>query len=217
MKIAKFMTDKSLASVLLLTVFFITSLYQAKAQGSGTFTDPRDGETYITIKVPNKKVTWMAQNLRWRMDDGSWSYNGLTSAPYYKQFNFGRLYTWYAAIKACPAGWRLPSDTDWDILISAFGGEENGSAFKSTIGWENGGWGNGSNTSGFSGLPGGRVREGYEQYLDDHGWGFWWSSSDTGPGSGRAYYRNLVDVSRSINRTTEGKSDGMSVRCLRDD
>ncbi|MDR0517359.1 MAG: hypothetical protein LBH25_09995 [Fibromonadaceae bacterium] len=30
---------------------------------------------------------------------------------------YGRLYDWNTAMKACPAGWHLPSGTDWNVLM----------------------------------------------------------------------------------------------------
>jgi uncharacterized protein (TIGR02145 family) len=212
MKIAKFMTDKSRASVLFLTVFYITCLYQAKAQKTGTFTDPRDGETYTTIKIEDPagtKVTWLAQNLRYLPAGtaNSWAYDNQEK---YVQ-NLGRLYTWYAALKACPRRWRLPSNTDWNILISAFGADKNANALKSTKGWTNGG--NGSNTSGFSGLPGGyRNSVGEFDYLGSVG--VWWSSSEGS--SNYAWWLGLNNSSGNVNRNYYGKESGLSVRCLRD-
>jgi len=208
------MTDKSAASVLLLTVFFITCLYQAKAQGSGTFTDPRDGETYATIEIEDPlvgKVTWMVQNLRFLTAD-SWAYNNKEK---YVQ-NLGRLYTWWAAIKACAAGWRLPDVADWDALINAFGGDKNANVLKSTRGWTNGG--NGSNTSGFSGIPGG-YRSYYGVFYSLGSVGVWWSSSEEN--IDLAWYLNLGEDSGNVYRydgTKAGrdKGNGLSVRCLRD-
>ena len=37
---------------------------------------------------------------------------------------WGRLYEWNAAMTACPEGWRLPKDEDWNKLISRFGGND---------------------------------------------------------------------------------------------
>lgn len=92
---------------------------------------------------------------------------------------FGALYTWAAAMNGaatselnpsnvqgiCPCGWHLPSDAEWIELemflgmsfleADAFGwrGTDEGDQMKTTSGWFNGG--NGTNTSGFSALPGG--------------------------------------------------------------
>lgn len=36
---------------------------------------------------------------------------------------YGRLYTWAAAQRACPKGWHLATDEDWEDMIEALGGE----------------------------------------------------------------------------------------------
>ena len=35
---------------------------------------------------------------------------------------YGRLYTWEEAMKACPSGWHLPSNEEWEALVSSAGG-----------------------------------------------------------------------------------------------
>jgi len=58
----------------------------------------------------------------------------------------------------CPEGWHLPGDDEWDVLVSTveelngYSGVE-GKSLKSTSGWTDGG--NGTDTYGFTGLPGG--------------------------------------------------------------
>jgi uncharacterized protein (TIGR02145 family) len=73
--------------------------------------------------------------------------------------------------------------------------------------------GNGTNTSGFSGLPGG-YRNSFGPFLTIGNLGNWWSSSESGTDDAwfRALYYNKGDVSRGEPR----KKDGFSVRCLRD-
>jgi uncharacterized protein (TIGR02145 family) len=73
--------------------------------------------------------------------------------------------------------------------------------------------GNGNNTSGFSGLPGG-----YRDFLgpfDSVGkYGYWWSSmeDDTSYALTRSLYYDFGDLVRAI----KNKRDGLSVRCLKD-
>jgi uncharacterized protein (TIGR02145 family) len=72
---------------------------------------------------------------------------------------YGRLYGWDAAMKACPAGWRLPTNNDWNALINFAGGEKAaGKKLKSKAGWNNNG--NGTDDFGFSALPGGNYQAG---------------------------------------------------------
>ena len=79
-----------------------------------------------------------------------------------------------------------------------------------TYGWYGGG--NGTNSSGFSGLPGGFRY--YFGYFDGAGGiGYWWSSSPNGSGAwGRYLYYNYEFVYRG----NYDQRNGFSVRCVRD-
>ena len=120
---------------------------------SETMTDSRDGQTYKTVTIGTQ--TWMAQNLNYETAN---SYCCKDSASYCTKY--GRLYTWAAATTACPEGWHLPSQTEWEVLFTAVGGQSTaGKVLKSTSGWNNGG--NGTDAFAFSALPaGGRYNHG---------------------------------------------------------
>jgi len=70
---------------------------------------------------------------------------------------YGKLYNWYAVSDSrglAPVGYHVPSDAEWTLLTDYLGGEEKaGDKMKSKQGWAEDG--NGTNSSGFSGLPGG--------------------------------------------------------------
>ena len=76
----------------------------------GKFTDPRDSRTYPYTTIAGKD--WMERNLAYcgfgkaymSINDGG--YDAMTDI-------FGMYYTWDEAMKACPEGWRLPSDQEW--------------------------------------------------------------------------------------------------------
>jgi uncharacterized protein (TIGR02145 family) len=73
--------------------------------------------------------------------------------------------------------------------------------------------GNGMNSSGFSGLPGGyRLTNGYFIYVGDDG--FWWSASEN-DGS-LAWGRGLGNGNSYLDRNSYYKDDGLSVRCVKD-
>ena len=81
---------------------------------------------------------------------------------------------------------------------------------KTDYGWYDGG--NGTNSSGFSGLPGGaRFNDGY--FLSAGYNGYWWSSS---PIASLAWYRNLRDGYENVFRNLNFPQFGFSVRCVRD-
>jgi uncharacterized protein (TIGR02145 family) len=152
----------------------------------------------------------MAENLRYNIE-GSWCYDN-DEANCQK---YGRLYTWDAAKKACPAGWHLPSRKEWRELIRAVDsnaqlGEEDwdydnvaGKMLKSQTGWNVLSGIENKDTFGFSALPGGaRFSNGSFDYVGDGG--YWWTAPDDG--SGNAYYRGMYysydhvgeDWSRSV-------------------
>ncbi len=62
--------------------------------------------------------TWMAENLNYE------TVNSYTYADKKKNsIHFGKLYTWDAAINACPTGWHLPVAEEWQELIDFYGGD----------------------------------------------------------------------------------------------
>jgi len=73
--------------------------------------------------------------------------------------------------------------------------------------------GNGSNSSGFSGLPAG-GRYGLGTFGSVGEGAYWWSSTETA--TGFAWGRALNDGDSSVGRGDGGKGGGLSVRCLRD-
>jgi uncharacterized protein (TIGR02145 family) len=91
-------------------------------------------------------------------------------------------------------------------------GTDQGTQMKTTYGWNGGG--NGTNSSGFSGLPGGfRVNLGFFDLAGDLG--SWWSSSPSGSGS-HAWSRFLSNDYEGVYRSSFSRRGGFSVRCVRD-
>ena len=128
---------------------------------------------------------------------------------------YGKLYNWYAVNDArglAPQGYHIPTDAEWTTLTTYLGGKEvAGTKMKSISGWNENG--NGSNESGFNGLPGGyRYKDGAFYFVGD--FGFWWSSTEYTTGT--AWNRNLVFGHGSVSSGNGAKGDGFYVRCLRD-
>lgn len=118
-------------------------------------TDLRDGEFYPIVTIGNQ--TWMAENLRY---DAS----GSQVHPQHPTTKYGRLYDGVVAQTVCPDGWHLPSDVEWSEMEMALGMPatdasktgwrgEHGEKMKSVTNWAN--EVNGTNSSGFNGLPSG--------------------------------------------------------------
>jgi uncharacterized protein (TIGR02145 family) len=171
----------------------------------GKFTDSRDGKKYRTVAIG--KQIWMGDNLDYHGEDGKLGYyksNLKNSAKY------GRLYSWKEAMKACPAGWHLPSDREWKILVNFAGGVKTaGKKLKSKSGWNNDG--GGTDDYGFSALPGGDPT-----VLSLGSFGKWWSSSETGYTHRSIWYLFVGKGSDEAKIPYDYESGSYSVRCIQD-
>jgi len=172
------------------------------------FKDIRDNKTYRAVKIGNQ--VWMAENLNYNASGSKCYDNNSANCDKY-----GRLYDWNTAVRVCPRGWHLPSDVEWDILIKnvnpTCSSEKNcGKFLRATSGW--GGTGNGTDTFGFSALPGGRGD--LDGSFNSNGGGDWWSASEKN--SKNAYERHMCWCDEDITNTATGKSYLYSVRCLQD-
>ena len=184
------------------------------------------------------KQVWMTQNLnvdKFRngdpipeaKTDEEWKKAGENGEPAWCYYNnnpdngdrYGKLYNWYAVNDSrglAPEGWKIPSDEDWSRLTDFLGGESvAGTKMKSTNFWADfyGESGNGTNESGFSGLPGGaRDSDGTFSYVGKLG--NWWSSTEYN--TTNAWDRSLSYSCGNVLRFDNYKESGFSVRCLRD-
>lgn len=180
----------------------------------GTFTDPRDGNVYKTVKIGNQ--TWFAENLRYAVN---WNNGNQTGQPAlsYNNTIYGKLYNWYAVNTAtlCPQGWHIPTDAEWTILTNFLGGvEAAGGKMKSVTGWTAPNTA-ATNESGFTGLPGGyRIVNGEIVLLGS--WGYWWSSTPYGYGTNSAVLWSLGRSSGGISTGYYLRTGALSCRCLKD-
>ncbi len=200
----------------------------------GTVTDI-DGNIYNTVKIGGQ--WWMAENLKvthyqngdsifhetgiiqWFMwSEGVYcSYNNSTS----NADTYGLLYNWYAVNDSrniAPAGWHVPSDEEWQELVSTFSGDSiAGGKIKeaSLLYWHNPNL-FATNCSGFTALPGGGRWGIADAQLGE--FAYFWSATEsvfsgawyyalhyTSPAIGRSDYSNVVS-----------KKYGYSVRCVKD-
>ena len=163
-----------------------------------SFKDPRDGQTYKTVVVGTQ--TWMAENLNYKTDD-SYCYEDKASSC----DEYGRLYTWDAAMDACPDGWRLPSDEEWETLRKAVNNGKNNSG-KNLKSKE---W-NGDDVIGFSAFPAGN-RDDDGTYGGEGDYADFWSSSEDGDMGSHVY---LHGDSRDMLLDSAAKGRAYSVRCI---
>ena len=192
-----------------------------------------DGNKYDTVQIQTQ--IWMQQNLKtshyrngdpipeitsisvWStLTSGAWCWYRNDSTQY--AATYGKLYNWYAVNDPrglAPEGWHIPSDVEWTTLSTSLGGDlVAGSKLKETgtLHWTTPNT-DATNSSGFTGLPGG--------YCDDEGdfnnitrYGIWWSSTESGITIAR--YRDLNFSLSEFTADTEDKNFGCSVRCLQD-
>jgi uncharacterized protein (TIGR02145 family) len=219
---------------------------QNEEDTTGTFTDSRDGNTYKWVKIGDQ--VWMAENLAFlpavsppELENASYT------DPYYYVYNYmgskvteaketniykrnGVLYNGAAALNACPEGWHLPSDSEWEQLAEYVsekkgpysktdGGDwiDLGKHLKSQTGWE---FSYGSDDFGFNSIPSGFIVSASFSSLSENV--NYWSSSLYSGASEPIQYKNrrLVDGRYSpladvfyFNHTYS--SVGFSVRCIK--
>ena len=194
-------------------------------------TDTRDGKTYKTTTIGEQ--TWMAENLNYETANSYCNDNDASNCTKY-----GRFYTWAAAMDSvgtwstngkgcgynkicsptypvrgvCPEGWHLPTQTEWNTLFTAVGGQSTaGNMLKSTNGWNSSG--NGTDAYSFSALPAGyRYYDGSYYYEGDIA--AFWSSTE---------YDNYYAYNMGLHYDSDGAilynnymGFGFSVRCVKD-
>lgn len=150
---------------------------------------------------------------------------------------YGYLYTWAAIMNddlgsdenpsgvqgVCPDNWHIPSDAEWKELemflgmsedeanATAWRGSDVGDKLKAINGWNSGG--NGTDESGFMSLPSG-SRNSDGTFIDLGERATYWSSSEYYNSNG--WYRELSYSYNEVYRSFKFKSNGYSVRCIRD-
>jgi len=190
-----------------------------------------DGNAYPTFQIGNQ--VWMAENLRVThlcngdsipnaVSDWEWETFWIGAYCWYNNdpvnyAKYGALYKWNTMnlpSGLCPEGWRVPTVAELTTLTSYLGGESvAGGKMKSvSVLWVSPNT-DATNTSGFSGLPGGS-----RSYLNlfsgvGHG-GNWWTSTefDLDHGWGYSFDNDYGGMSLFYSN----KPNGFSVRCLRD-
>ena len=142
---------------------------------------------------------------------GAWCYYANNTA---NGIVYGKLYNWYAVNDPrglTPTGYHVPSDAEWTVLTTYLGGQNYAGGKMKTMSLWNSPNAGATNSSGFSGLPGG-YRDGNSTSIGSVG--KWWSSSDLGQ-LDAAFYRQLIFNYGDITQLAAYKTVGLSVRCIK--
>ncbi len=171
----------------------------------------------VTEYRNGEKIPQVTDSIQWgNLTTGAWCYynNDPSNGKIY-----GKLYNWYA-IKdprgLAPAGWHIPSDSEWTVLENFLGGASvAGGKMKEsgTTHWQSPNTG-ATNESGFSALPSG-WRDGYTGNFNEGGTnGTWWSATDYYQTF--AWYRFVGSGTAALGKYGNFKGHGFSVRCIKD-
>ena len=191
---------------------------------------------YQTVEIGEQ--CWFAENCRYLPSVSPTSSNSSSDDPYFYVYGYegtdvataqsqstyntyGALYNWPAVMTEgiCPSGWHIPSDGEWMELEMSLGmseavanytsyrGSPVATYMKSSTSW------NGTNSSGFNGLPGGYSYSGGSIGSGNNA--YWWSSSASG--SSDSWIRHLFGLDGgNVFRDINSRFNGFSARCVRD-
>lgn len=193
-------------------------------EATGEFIDPRDGNVYSYVRYNG--LEWMTRNLSYKNTEGfchayeiTTSLGGETTKEILQQH--GYLYNYASAQKACPAGWRLPTDEEWKQLEITLGMSvqaSNKSGWRGTYTGEilqqdESGSGIKLSADGFYSASHSTYTSKYRQLGCS---GFFWTSTTDSTKVNFAYYRKIAYNSTKCYRESTMKTNGLSVRCVRD-
>jgi uncharacterized protein (TIGR02145 family) len=192
--------------------------------------DSRDDQQYATVQIGDR--CWMTENLNiGTMINVSSEQTNNSEIEKYCYGNseancdvYGGLYQWNEMMQyqttegvqgICPTGWHVSTDDEWTVLITYLGGESvAGGKIKETgtSHWNSPNTG-ATNSSGFTGLPGGtRLTNGVLDNLGNYG--YFWSSTENS--TTNAWLRYLFYSDGSAGSYNDQKGYGFSVRCVGD-
>ncbi len=200
--------------------------------------DSRDGQSYNTVQIGEQ--CWMAENLNVgvminSLDDQS--DNEIIEKYCYNDYEancntYGGLYQWNEMLKysniqgeqgICPLNWHLPIDSEWCILeqyvdftidcnSTGWRGTDGGGKLKE-VGTNVWGFPNlgATNSSGFTGLPGGILNDN-QSFMFNGFYGYWWTS--TRYDLSNSWYRFVGYDESRIKRENVNNQNSFSIRCI---
>jgi uncharacterized protein (TIGR02145 family) len=168
--------------------------------------DPRDSRRYPIITIG--PLQWLGRNLEFAMPS-SWCYQDDARDCAAN----GRLYEWTAAMRACPAGWTLPSDEDWMTLETALGMAISALRAEGARGTNQGTQLLDGGQSGFNVLVTGYRRPAGDYARRGERAAFW--TRTEADNTAEAWHRDVRPSVGTIYRSPVTKTYALSVRCVR--
>jgi uncharacterized protein (TIGR02145 family) len=162
------------------------------------FEDPV-GNIYPTIFINDQ--TWLAANYNFAPPSGSVPYGNVTG----NQKQYGLLYTFPAAQSATPAGWRIPTQSDWQNLIDSLGKD----AFNALMAPKG--------ETHFNAQAGGMCDNlGNFSGMDSPAAGYYWTSTQDSQNSGNYFYVKFFMDHQSVNADNSmAPDDFLSLRYVK--
>ena len=179
----------------------------------------------VTKFNDNTDITNASQAVDWVVLSGA-GYCWYNNDPDFNKPVYGALYNWFAASSTniCPTGWHVPTDAEYndlevllglaqaDVNVWGWRGTDHGSKMKNTTGWNAGE--NGTNTSGFSALPGGYRFHSDGLFAGQNTLGYFWTATEHD--ADRGWYRRLEGNNTAVYKASTDKRAGKSIRCVKD-
>lgn len=186
-----------------------------------SFTDPRDGREYRTVGIWDQ--VWMGENLNYTdsvatpdLEGKRWCYDDEQE----QCDTYGSMYSCEISKSVCPAGWHLPTESDWQDLLNFMTrmGVDLDKGLRAKSGWYNytGHSDNGTDVFGFTALPGGIMYEA-NSYGNATREAWFWYAQDCSLNEYEALYLSSEETNFVSSSVSGGKiTDAYSVRCIKD-
>jgi len=216
-------------------IYFIAILFLVSLKSNAQTITDIDGNIYNTVTIGTQ--TWMQENLKTTHFN-----NGIeiltTSLPVFNDATalyqwaydedisniniYGRLYTWNITNSndnVCPVGWKVPDNSDWDILRDFLGGELIAGGKMKEIGTTH--WivtdSTVNNSSGFTGLGSG-TRGNPSGFSNLGQLGSFWSSTPFGMVGNfpRGNVYGLTTHNNTLLNSVAVAQNGKAIRCIED-
>jgi uncharacterized protein (TIGR02145 family) len=124
---------------------------------------------------------------------------------------YGRLYTWEAALQACPDGWHLPTDEEWLEMVRYFHPNfvnHSGVLYNELYTCE---------SDGFNAMLGGwRYEFSGNEFVEKEHYGYYWTRSEIDSVFAWSYQFVRGPRSGGLYRSKHKKARAISCRCVRD-